>query len=231
MNSAGEIRRLAEPRPRKVELPFERYRFPVRLRRLLSVPKNVASATCLDILHRRRSRRRFGPLAEEQLSTLLWFTAKTLRTERQTSGFAWQHRPAPSSGGRHPIYILLLTPAIDPTALSVYEPEGHALLDLEPVKAASQRAFVNGLESVLPPQSGTVLWFAADFFRTATRYECCESLLWRDAGAVFATINIAAEALGLNCCAYGVTGDAWLAKVLPRKRFLGVGGCVVGLRT
>lgn len=220
--------RLAEPRPRKEELPFEAYRFPVKCRRLLSVPQNVASRSCLGLLHERSSHRTFGPLSDEQLSTLLWFAAKTLRTRRQPSGFPWQHRPSPSSGGRHPIYILLLTPGSDPAALSLYEPEGHALLDLDTNQVTSQSAFIQGLESIFPPQSGTVFWFAADFLRIASRYESCESLIWRDAGALLATIYVAAEALALHCCAYGATGDDWVAKLLPSNRFLGVGGCVVG---
>jgi SagB-type dehydrogenase family enzyme len=230
MNWAGEFYRLAEPLPREAELCFRPYQFAVKARRLLPAPENVPSPACLHVLHGRCSRRTFETLPEERLATLLWFTAKTLRVQREPSGFGWQHRPAPSSGGRHPIYPLVLIPAIDPLGLSVYEPESHALLDLEQPEASAQLAFLERLEAVLSPQSGTVIWFAADFLRTASRYESCESLVWRDAGALLATICIAAEAMSLNCCAYGITGEAWISQLFPPNRFIGVGGCVVGMR-
>jgi SagB-type dehydrogenase family enzyme len=229
MNSAGEFRQLPEPVPRAVELPFEPYRFPQKARRLLSVPQNVTSAPCLEILHNRRSRRSFKPIGEEKLSSLLWFAAKTLRTHYEPSGFGWQHRPAPSSGGRHPIYILVLTYG-NPAAVSVYEAEGHALIEFEPLEPRGPTALVEGLQAILPQQSGTVLWFVADYPRTWSRYEHGESLVWRDSGALLATIYIAAEALGLNCCAYGAVGDVWITRILPTSRFVSVGGCVVGAR-
>jgi SagB-type dehydrogenase family enzyme len=230
MSSAGEFRQLREPLPRVVELPFEPYRFQQKARRLLSVPQNVASAPCLEVLHMRRSRRTFKPIPEDRLSSLLWFAAKTLRTHCEPSGFGWQHRPAPSSGGRHPIYILVLTPDVDPAVVSVYEPEGHALIDFDPLEPRGAIALAEGLEAVLPRQSGTVLWFVADYARTWSRYQHCESLVWRDSGALLATVYIAAEALGLNCCAYGVVGDIWVSRILPASRFVSVGGCVVGGR-
>ncbi len=228
MNSAGELHRLPEPVPRETELPFEPYRFATTARRSLPIPEGVTSAAALEVLHRRRSRRTFGPLSDEQLSSLLWFAAKTLATAREPSGFPWQHRPAPSGGGRHPVHILVMAPEVDPSAVCLYEPEGHALLTLEISSESSPRQFLHTLQSVMPPQQGTVLWFAADQLRTATRYEHGESLVWRDAGALLATIGMAAEALNLHCCGYGITGDDWISRLLPPSRFVGVGGCVFG---
>lgn len=228
MNSAGEHPRLPEPAPREAELPFERYHFATTTRRPLPIPERVTSAPALEVLHRRRSRRIFGPLGAEQLSSLLWFAAKTLAISPESSGFPWQHRPAPSGGGRHPVHILVLEPAVDPAAVYLYDPEGHALLALDVASEASPHQLLTSLEPVLPPQQGTVLWFAADHLRTATRYEHGESLVWRDAGALVATIGIAAEAMELHCCAYGLTGDEWISRLLPASRFVGVGGCVIG---
>lgn len=230
MNSAGEFRGFAEPSPRNHELPFEPYQFATKTRRLLPVPTNVASSPCLDVLHRRRSRRVFGVVTHEQLSALLWFSAKTLQTRRESSGFTWQHRPAPSGGGRHPVHILTITPAADRDLVSVYEPEGHALLDLDLPKSPATDVFLREIDSVLPPQLGTVLCFAADHTRTMTRYKNGESLVWRDAGALLATIHIAAEALSINCCAVGLLCDNWIADILPPSRFRGAGIVVIGSR-
>ncbi len=226
MNSVGEPHRLPEPVPRKTELAFEPYRFEIAARHSLPIPENIESAPILEVLHRRRSRRTFDPITDEQLSSLLWFSAKTLATAHESSGFPWQHRPSPSGGGRHPIHILVLKPAVDPTSVYIYDAEAHALLTLG--SAAVPDQFIDLLRDVLDPQHGTVLWFAADHLRTTTRYEHSESLVWRDAGALLATIGMAAEALNLNCCAYGLTGDEWISRLLPPSRFLGVGGCVIG---
>jgi hypothetical protein len=231
MNSAGEPQRLPEPVPRETELPFEPYRFATTARRSLPIPEGVTSGPTLEVLHRRRSRRTYGPLSDEVLSCLLWFAAKTLATSRESSGFPWQHRPAPSGGGRHPIYILVITPTVNPPTVCLYEPEGHALLTLKGSPEAEPRQFLTSLEAALSPQQGTVLWFAADHLRTATRYEHGESLVWRDAGALLATIGVAAEALNLPFCAYGITGDEWIGRLLPSSRFFGVGGCVIGSAT
>lgn len=230
MNSAGEFLRFAEPLPRESELPFHPYQFVVKSRRLLPVPSSVASSPCLEVLHRRLSRRQFGPLSDEQLSALLWFSAKTLRAQREPSGFTWQHRPAPSGGGRHPIYILTLAPAAHPTLVSVYESEGHALLDLDVLRSTATDMFLREVASALPPHAGTLLCFVADHSRTSSRYTNGESLVWRDAGALLAVVHIAAEALSLNCCAVGVLCDAWIADILPASRFAGVGLAVVGSR-
>jgi SagB-type dehydrogenase family enzyme len=228
MSLAGSFERLPEPRVREHELPFQPYPFTFTSRRLLPVPGKIGSDACLEVLHRRRSRRRFGPLQEDQLSALLWFAAKTLAMARQPSGFLWQHRPAPSAGGRHPVCILVCTPFVRPFELSVYDPDGHALLNLKPTESKAEQAFIDELQTVLPIQDGTVFWFAADFLRTASRYESGGSLVWRDAGALLATIHIAAEALRLHCCAYGPIGDERLSDILPSSRFSAVGGCIVG---
>jgi SagB-type dehydrogenase family enzyme len=228
MNSVGDPQRLLEPRPRETELPFDPFPFATTACRPLPIPEGVTNAPTLEVCHRRRSRRIFGPLSDEQLSTLLWFAAKTLASSREASGFPWQHRPSPSGGGRHPVHTLVIAPAVEPFAVHLYEPEEHALLTLDISTVVEPCRFLTSLHSVLPYQQGTVLWFAADHLRTASRYENGESLIWRDAGALLATIGIAAEALDLSCCAYGPTGDEWVTRFLPASRFLGVGGCVIG---
>jgi SagB-type dehydrogenase family enzyme len=230
MISAGDFLLLSEPSPRAQELPFRPYEFAVKERRLLPVPEYQASAPCLEVLHQRESRRKFGTVADAQLSALLWFSAKTLRTRCEPSGFTWQHRPAPSGGGRHPIHILVVAPPLQPGAVSLYEPQGHALLALDIPDQTAIADFAQVIDFVLPPQQGTVLCFAAEPARTATRYNDSESLIWRDAGALVATIHIAAEALSLNCCALGPLFHFWMSRILPDTRFVGVGGVIVGAR-
>lgn len=230
MNSAGEIRHLGEPRLRSNEVVYEPYAFEITTTLHLPVPDAIPSEECLQVLHKRRSRRKFGRLDQRQLSALLWFSAKTLYRSVELSGFPWSHRPSPSAGGRHPIQILVLNAKHGSADLSLYEPELHALHSLRQSSDPKTIAFIATLDAVVPSQQGTILWFTADYLRTLSRYDQGESLVWRDAGALLGTIAVAAEALQLNCCAYGLTGDDWIATMFPRNRFGGAGGCVIGSR-
>jgi SagB-type dehydrogenase family enzyme len=229
MNSDGEFGTSRDPVPRECEADYKPFHFPIKSVRWLPRPNNVSSRPCLDVLHSRRSIRIFDALTETNLSDLLWFSAKSLNAAKETSGFLWEHRPAPSAGGRHPIYIVVFESSREAIGTFLYHSQSHALQELE-VRVDTTNEFFAKLDSILSPGSGTVLWLVADRQRTLSRYEHGDSLIWRDAGALLGTISIAAEALALNCCAYGITGNSWVAEILPPTRFVGVGGCVVGAR-
>ena len=84
------------------------------------------------------------------------------------------------------------------------------------------------VSAVLEPQDGTVLLFVADFALSAAFYESGESLVWRDAGALLATLALTSEALHLNCCPLGFTGESIVQQILSADRFGGAGGMIVG---
>jgi len=76
-----------------------------------------------------------------------------------------------------------------------------------------------------------MLWFAAQFDRTLSRYNNGESLVWRDSGALAATIALVAECLHLSSCAIGITGEPFISQILDSKGALvGVGGLLIGQR-
>lgn len=82
-----------------------------------------------------------------------------------------------------------------------------------------------------PAEDGVLLWFVAQFGRTLGRYVDGESLVWRDAGALLATVYLVCEALGLACCAIGPSGDPDMPQIVGAENELrGVGGCIVGSR-
>lgn len=118
-------------------------------------------------------------------------------------GFALSHRPCPSAGAIHPIHLLV----IDPQAgrWLRYDAVSHALdeviTQLEPSGVLAE------MHSVLPATSATLLILAAEPGKTAAKYEAAESLVWRDAGVLLGFLAVAAEALGLNYCPLGVTGE------------------------
>lgn len=219
----------------------------------------VSQRRFFSVLASRRSSRAFGAPALQDVSTLLWYTGRTLATAEPTPPATrgdWEHRIPPSAGGRHPVDLVLMNPPLGaaaphaaPTAavgnaesepgeqpesrLYLYDPLQHALRELDVNDGAARRALQRLPPTLLPTATGielaTTVWFAAQIDRTSAEYEHPESLIWRDAGCVLATLTYVAAALDFACCPLGCTGEPWLSAVLHhRTSIAGVGGCVVG---
>jgi len=221
-----EICRLAEPVPREAEIPFQPFRFVRRSVAYLPTPSKLPDASLVDVFQRRRSSRQFGELPLPSLAKLLWIVMRASVDHPTAPQPAWEHRPAPSAGGRHPIHILAFLP---PTGnVHLYDPTAHALLELDCKNAKLAPEFLATVDSVVPLGLGTLLWFVADYPKTLSRYRCGESLIWRDAGVLLASFSYAAEAMNIGCCAVGLTGDSWVTSTFGTQALGGVGGLIVG---
>lgn len=175
-------------------------------------------------LHSRHTRRRLGALTPGRLSRLLWHSCKVKRAMPPSSGIRWQHRTAPSAGGLHCIEVLV----IDGGLVRIYEPIGHSVQMLE-INGAAFSELLRAATSIVDLSSGTLIWFAADFDLMMSKYEHGESLVWRDAGSLCATMCLVAEALELGCRPIGITGEPHVSAMLNSDgRILGVGGMLVG---
>lgn len=217
---------LPEPRPRSTPLSHQAFFPQASSVEYLDVPASMPERIFWEVLTNRASRRLFGRLSDDKLSSLLWYSAKIQNTSSANQRL-WQHRPTPSAGGLHPISILVQS---NETA-SWYDPNAHALrlttLGNKPLAATLDYA-----NSVLNTGAGTLLWLVGDFNLTRAYYSDADSLVWRDAGAMIGTIGLIAEALGQNCCALGITGDAVLKGLLNLPDGVhGVGAMVVGSRS
>jgi SagB-type dehydrogenase family enzyme len=222
---------LLSPKPRKRELPFKEFQYKFGRRLYLPVPESSIDRNFLDVLAARETRRTFGQLGTEALSQLLWYSSKTRATRRSGNGDAWQHRPCPSAGGRHPIDIMVWNHHGDPETVYRYDPIAHCLSEICEVDKASLAKLMRAINEVVPVGPAIILWFVAQFDRTLAKYLRGESLVWRDSGALLATVYLVAEALDLNCCGIGITGEPWISAALKgKKRLCGVGGCFVGER-
>lgn len=243
----------AEPRPRAVWRAHKDYAYHVGAAVSLPVPE-PPSVECFAALLRRRTTRAFAPLATPALSVLLWYAARTLEMDSAPPGTRgrWEHRVAPSAGGRHPVDVLVMRP--EPAAGADgaragsaspghefwwYDGLRHTLRPLLPITPAA-RAGMAGLAE-LPARilgavpglaDATVLWHAAQFERTAAAYDGAESLVWRDAGCLLGVTVVVAAALDLACCPLGATGEPFVSAAVgaPGGEVLGVGGVVVGAR-
>ncbi len=74
----------------------------------------------------------------------------------------------------------------------------------------------------------TLLTLAAEHGRTETAYERSDSLTWRDAGCLLATLQLVSVWLGLAACPLGVLGDAIVAACDPTGLLCGAGVLAVG---
>jgi SagB-type dehydrogenase family enzyme len=207
-------------------LASAKYHYQVGAKHYLSIPRSANDRTFFKIIHGRRTRRLFSEVSDKKLGEFLWHSGKIFASRTLANGRRLQYRCSPSAGAIHPVDILVIDSAND--QISLYDPVGHALQSLR-----GPRAKVRQLQEVargmVDPGAGRIFWFAAEFGRTLDVYQGGESLVWRDAGALVATFCYVAEALELNCCPLGSSGEPFISQFLnSAKMVIGVGGCVVG---
>jgi len=220
---------LASPFPRELEIPHLEFPYAIEDISYLPQPNQLPDVSFQTVLASRQSRRTFKPLGQDDLNSLLWYSARALVVSSPTQSTRWQHRPTPSAGGRHPIDILVFNEQDKPRSVHLYQPEPHALGKLTDLDTSSMEKLCVAVDEVVAPEQAMMLWFGAQFERTLSKYENGESLVWRDAGALLATLSLVAECLSLNCCAIGITGEPFISGMLGKtSNVVGVGGLLVG---
>lgn len=221
---------LASPTLRDPEIVYSEFPYNVGEVSYLPQPKILPSTAFRNILASRQSRRVFNPISLHLLNTLLWNSARAITVSSPTSP-RWQHRPAPSAGGRHPIDLLIFTEQQQTKNVFLYEPVSHSLAKLNVEATSYLEQFFSSVNHIVTRDKATIIWFGAQFDRTMSRYKDGESLVWRDAGALLAILTLVAECLNLNCCAIGITGEPFISKLLRSKgKVVGVGGVLLGSR-
>lgn len=179
-------------------------------------------------LTRRRSVRSCGPLTLSALGALLWQTSRTLAVAMSPYGFEIQQRPTPSAGAIHPIHLVLQEPNTGRWAR--YDSHAHRLELLGFAGSVLDNLHARAAELV-EFDAGTVLAFVAEPGLTAAKYEHADSLIWRDAGVLQGSLAIVAEALLIDMCLLGATGDPWVGELAEQGKLKGVGLAVLGSRS
>jgi hypothetical protein len=181
----------------------------------------------LSTLNARRSRAG-GRLAEDDLASLLRHA--TLLRERRFDGRfgAWESRSAPAAGGIHALHLLCLPFGTNKTH-GIYDADVHALRaphTLEDACALNMRS----VATIANAEEGTTLQVVADRSRYEACYDHCDSLIWRDAGALIAVISLVATLLGLDSVPLGRHGDDIVRAAGLGAGFEGAGAIHVGSR-
>jgi SagB-type dehydrogenase family enzyme len=128
-------------------------------------------------------------------------------------GYARTRRPAPSAGARHPHALVLLARLIDglPSGSWVLDPDRACLrpTNHDPAAVAAALDRIGDALRTGPPPAAVVA--VASPAATLARYPLGMSLLWRDAGALLATVHLSAADVGLASCVVGTAGvlHAW----------------------
>ncbi|WP_424681013.1 nitroreductase family protein [Frateuria sp. YIM B11624] len=217
-------RGLGQPRPLLEPSIYDEHVWSLQTARPLPLP--VVDSALLNTLRGRRSARQFGRLSEEDLAALLWSVAACKESVDSPMGFPLERRGVPSAGAIHPIHILVCDSYS--RTLSRYDGLSHTLQRLDVLAPVDLLAM---LGEILPMQDGTLLLFVAEPGKTDAKYADPVSLVLRDAGVLQGAMAIAAEALGLNFCLLGATGDPWIAALSDEGKLRGVGAALVGSRT
>jgi SagB-type dehydrogenase family enzyme len=223
---------LANPVLRPREKAYSEFCYPVIERTFLPQPTVLPKTLFSKVLASRQSRRDFKPTTERDLNALLWHSARALEVAPPARSSRWQHRPAASAGGRHPIDILIIERLRDRATMYLYQPEPHSLAKIRLASDSLLEHFLDSIDDVVNAENATIVWLAAQFDRTLSRYQNGESLVWRDSGVLLATVGLVAECLDLNCCAVGITGEPFISAMLKSKsKVIGIGGILLGRRS
>ncbi len=220
---------LGNPRPkpepqRYVPRTWEAGREQV-LHRLDALP----AADIAQMLFARRSRREFGDAPDERsLGHFLYLTAFAHREQPSELGFPLTWACAPSAGAIHGIHVLLV-PAVG-SSVWLYEPARHALVEQPGQDSFAVRTRAEAGE-IVEIARASLLVLAAEPGKYAAKYDDCESLVWRDAGVLLGYMSVVAEALGLDFCCLGMTGDGALRELDRQSKLLGVGVAALGSRS
>lgn len=221
------LENLGDPRPRSVLYPYEPYEWPRgEITRLMPAIAPL-EVSLLRVSQERQTRRKFAALSIADLGGLLWLTCRTHSSCKSEFGFDQHFRPHPSAGALHPIHVVCQRFPGQPWEL--YEPVEHVLVAIPGSEAHAQNARSQA-EQFFATDKAVLLGLVAEVGKTAAKYDSEMSLIWRDAGVVTGYLSLMSEALGLNFCPLGATGDPHIAPLAPIGKLCGAGLAVLGAR-
>jgi hypothetical protein len=173
------------------------------------------------VLDARTSTRALTSPPTPALASVLWHGARTRAACR-----GWQHRAHASAGGLHPIRIVLVEADRSP---ALYDPMRHSLLELVCAAPEQVQNELCAVRAVVPSAQGVLLQFVAHAPRTQAAYEHPDSLLWRDAGCLIATLQLVATWHGLATCPLGILGLGLVQSIEANPHLVAVGAMILGL--
>lgn len=213
-------------------------RFPATNGRMVDLADGGTYPAGIEVLARRRTQRDFcaEPIPLHALSCLLGLALRTQSVTALSPTDYYALHPYPSGGARDEITTLVAYGRDEKgeAFLSSYLNREHKLFRYHQSQEQALEA-IEALSAVChvgKPGPGAALLFAADYERMATKYEAIAyATILRNVGAIYQTVCLVAEALGLAACAVG--GGWGRLERQTLSAYLGnrviVGGILVGI--
>jgi SagB-type dehydrogenase family enzyme len=188
----------------------------------LPQPVPVLRGCLSDVLNRRRTMRTYleRPLSLEELSTLLYHSARIVRTFAHPDLGELALRPFPTAGARSELEIYVVSEHIAglDAGAYYYDPYDHRLVKVrerDDRQARLLRSVNDATGGALSRDPPAVLLITAVFERVMWKYrDLGLSLIYKDTGCLLQTLYLVATALGLAPCAIGggdeVENSRWL---------------------
>lgn len=167
----------------------------------------------------------------DDVGRLLWHGCRTLEPAgRGRAGIKTEHRASPSAGGLHPVSVVCHLRG-DDTPPRLYLPRTHQFAVLDGAELGCGADNDHDVQQLLGTVNGCTLRFVGDLDKVRAAYENPESLLWRDAGALLATLCLTAEWLGLTAAPLGLVGTQHVRSLgFPTGRFAALGALQIGMK-
>jgi SagB-type dehydrogenase family enzyme len=184
---------------------YKRYADPVALIEL-PPPTTEGGMGLWEVIRRRRSRRAYSgtELRLEDLSQLLWAT-QGITKRREGHEF----RASPSAGALYPIETYIVANHVSGLEQGIwhYQVPDHHLALIRQGDYAVQTAAA-ALDQPMAMHAAAVFVWTAVLERSKWKYgQRAYRYIYLDAGHIGGQLHLAAEALGLGCCAIGALYD------------------------
>ena len=174
----------------------------------LVAPKNmtVGSMPLIEVIERRRSRRKFTAeaLTLEALSFLLWATQGISSVIKRADGKVVNTlRTVPSGGARHPFETYLLVNRVEGLKPGLYRylPLDHKVYLIDDDAALAEKVHKASYDQYVMQSAVTFIWTTIPY-RTEWRYSLmAPKLVNLDAGHVCQNLYLAATSINAGVCA------------------------------
>ena len=215
---------LLDPVPRARPARYQPFVWPPGVRLRLAPRNETLELDLVALLEQRQTRRDFKkPVEDAKLGEFFWLACRNRSSHPSPFGPDQESRVHPSAGAMHPIHVLV---SRDAGPWMRYDPVEHALIEL-PGSTDSATAGRNAANRIFNLNHGVLLGLVAEPGKTEAKYENHETLVWRDAGVLLGYMSLVAEALRLDFCPLGITGQTHLTDYLPEASQLQAAGLAV----
>ena len=217
-----------DPLPRATPAALKPLDWPMRRTLGASPAARLMPVALPDAMLARRSVREMAPAPLRSVLALVgWVTVA--RSVRVADPLSRTRRMPPSAGALHPVEVIVVAGGRRAPVLLRVDPFSARVQVLSERRAGPAARLLTRLPQLLPGARGTALVLLADRARTAAVYHRPDSLLWRDAGALLASLQLAAGTMGLVACPTGLIGQEIADALFPANdRVVPAGTLVVG---